>query len=240
MDESNLVNGKPVYYWVDVKDATVPSDAGFVALVNCTNITVQHVELYNNGHGILLALTTDSMVALNSFTGNRVGVGIYQSSRNTVSENYIFNNGVGIEVGDSVENEIVGNSIKENNGWGIRFTGSQRDNIIYRNNFIYNKVTDGLQVSIDKRYGPGLGNRWDNGSEGNYWSDYATRYPNATQIEGTQIGNTVFYINENNQDNCPMLTQTVIPEFSSTALVVILLTLVSIGSVTYKRKLTKN
>lgn len=241
MDESNMINGKPVCYWIGVKGATVPSDAGFVALVNCTNITVQHMELSSNSHGILLAFTTDSMVKLNSFTGNSaVGVGIYQSSRNTVSENYITNNGWGIEVGDSLANEIIGNTITENNGWGIRFTGSQKDNIIYHNNFVNNKVTEGLQVSIDKRYGRGLGNIWDNGSEGNYWSDYTTRYPNATQIEGTQIGNTVFYINENNQDNYPMLTQTVIPEFSSTALVVILLTLVSIGSVTYKRKLTKN
>jgi hypothetical protein len=48
-------------------------------------------------------------------------------------------------------------------------------------------------------------NIWDDDYEGNYWGDYLTRYPNATEIPGTGTGNTPFVINENNVDNHPLL-----------------------------------
>jgi len=70
-----------------------------------------------------------------------------------------------------------------------------KDNIIYHNSFIDNRVGARLQVSIDKRYGPGLGNAWDNGERGNYWSDYLTRYANATEVDDSGIGDTPYVIN---------------------------------------------
>lgn len=36
IDSSNMVEGKPVYYWVNRENMTVLSDAGYVALINCT------------------------------------------------------------------------------------------------------------------------------------------------------------------------------------------------------------
>ena len=237
IDGSNTVNGKPICYWFDVKDRTVPSDAGYVALINCKNITVQNLQLSHNGEGIILVSTTDSTITQNSITANRnEGIGLYHSSRNIISENYIATNGRGSEVGfwgrgigvsDSFENQIIGNTITENNGYAIRFTGDQRDNLFYHNNFIDNKVHEGLQVSIDKIFGLGLGNAWDNGEEGNYWSDYVTRYPNAAEVDGSGVGDTAFYINENNQDNYPLLNPVdveVIPEFLSWIILPLLLT----------------
>jgi len=46
-------------------------------------------------------------------------------------------------------------------------------------------------------------NVWDNGAEGNYWSNY-----NCT-------GDTSHVIDENNQDNYPLVKQYLIPEFPS-------------------------
>jgi parallel beta-helix repeat protein len=59
VDTSNLVDGKPMVYWVNQQDRTVPSEVGYVALINCRNITIRNLTLTNNGHGILLASTTD-------------------------------------------------------------------------------------------------------------------------------------------------------------------------------------
>lgn len=39
VDTSNSVNGKPIYYWVNEHYKTVPSNAGFVILKNCSGIT---------------------------------------------------------------------------------------------------------------------------------------------------------------------------------------------------------
>ena len=108
--------------------------------------------------------------------------------------------------------------IIENNGWGIRLNGSQRDNVIHHNNFINNTVAEGLQVSIPATWifnyrssgeGPiltaGNPNMWDDGKEGNYWSDYMARYPNASEVNNTHVGDTPFFINENNIDRYPLM-----------------------------------
>ena len=88
------------------------------------------------------------------------------------------------------------------------FWSDQHDNIFYHNNFIDNKPPDNnLQVSMlglypDKSANPSI---WDNGKEGNYWSDYLARYTNATEVDNTGIGDTPFVINENNIDHYPLM-----------------------------------
>ncbi len=103
-------------------------------------------------------------------------------------------------------------------------------NIILKNHFINNQQ-DGIDVSIPGTRNwpsldmvPGPANTWDDGKEGNYWSDYYTRYPNASEIGGTGIGNTPYVINENNIDHKPLLapiqisTQTPPPQNTQTPL----------------------
>jgi parallel beta-helix repeat protein len=100
IDYSNTVNGKPVYYWVNRQDMTVPLDAGYVVLVNCTRITVKDLNLTHNIQGIALAFTSNSIIANNSIADNFDGVRLDHSS-NT--------------------NSISGNNITANTCYGIRF-----------------------------------------------------------------------------------------------------------------------
>jgi parallel beta-helix repeat protein len=58
IDTSNTVDGKPVYYWTNKHDKTVPLNASCVILVSCKNITVQNLSLSGNSHGIVLIYTT--------------------------------------------------------------------------------------------------------------------------------------------------------------------------------------
>jgi parallel beta-helix repeat protein len=96
IDTSNSVDGKPVYYWVSEKDKSVPSNAGYVALVRCLNITVQGLNLSHNGQGILLVETNNSSVTGNIITYNNYGValfGMYEPcTNNTVSQNQVSQN----------------------------------------------------------------------------------------------------------------------------------------------------
>ncbi|MCW4007592.1 MAG: PQQ-binding-like beta-propeller repeat protein [Candidatus Bathyarchaeota archaeon] len=323
IDASNTVNGKPVIYWVNQTGRTVPADAGFVALINCTNMKVQGLNLTNNGNSILLVNTTESEVvrnsvkecekgiylincqrilisenaienneegislensqnntiALNNIAENRIGVyalsssannifdnviarntedgmdlcgernstilnnmvvdnnqtGIsvfdsmgnsivanritgtagngvklwYNANSNKILQNHVAANGVGILIADSGDNLLIGNNFTGNSEWGLRLEGTQNNNKIYLNNFVSNK-SERLPVSIPGIWSlqetkPGGGNVWDNGTAGNYWSDYTKRYPNASESGNSGIGDTPYYINENNIDRYPLM-----------------------------------
>lgn len=45
---------------------------------------------------------------------------------------------------------------------------------------------------------------WDNGSVGNFWDDYQTKYPNATELTDSGVGSTPYLIDENNTDHYPL------------------------------------
>jgi len=310
IDDSNTIDGKPIYYWVGQHDRTVPSDAGYVALVSCYRITVQNLNLANNGQGVLLVSTNNSLITKNHMPNNDYGIAVYspyaQCMNNTITENeivgntkdgvftwgsigsnitknyiannninginafdftgggivgnnvtsnveagiklwgdtltdvlgnYVANNGVGIHL-ESSENRIVSNVIIENIGFGMYLgseviSGGSTNNIIHHNSFINNHVekaettyikpvitsikpeVEGLQVFVPAFMEWRVNNVWDDGEEGNYWSDYVTRYPNATEVEELGIGNTPFYIDEKNIDRYPLLKPIEIPEVPS-------------------------
>jgi len=187
VDTSNLVDGKPIIYWVNQHDKIVPSDAGYVALVKCENITVQSLNVANNSDGIFLAFTNQSIITGNTLTNNNNGIKFWGSS----------------------SNHIVGNNIRENEN-GIFFSGASfldvfhypsPNNTIYHNNFIDNgnNVGDVAGSWWIQGSTPAV-NIWDNGSEGNYWSNY-----NGTDNDGDGIGETPFIIDDKNQDKYPLM-----------------------------------
>jgi len=115
VDASNTVDGKPIYYWIEQHDKTVPSDAGHIALINCTGITVQNANLINNGQGILLAYTRNSRIVKNTVANNTFGVALFHSSNNTIDGNTITNHNRGIWLDDSSNNNLIsGNYLTKN------------------------------------------------------------------------------------------------------------------------------
>jgi hypothetical protein len=51
----------------------------------------------------------------------------------------------------------------------------------------------------------GTSNQWDNGSLGNYWTDYGERYKQAIEVGSSGIGSIPYYLNENNTDYYPIM-----------------------------------
>jgi len=93
VDASNTVDGKPIYYWVNRRDATVPTDAGDVILVYCKNITVQNLNLTSKGSAIQLHNTTDSSIIKNDITNSYSGIYFEYSSNNLIYHNNFINIG---------------------------------------------------------------------------------------------------------------------------------------------------
>jgi parallel beta-helix repeat protein len=237
VDTSNIVDGRPIYYWIDHVNERVPVNAGYVALVNSVNITVEDVTLTNNIQGVLIACSrkleirnskfannvygvnlvdsVSNIITKSNMTSNIYGVGFRQSSNNAFTENTVTNNTDGVLLlYSSNNNTITGNNITANRKCGIDLTAST-SNVISENNigansnygiwlasssnntFYHNNLVDNTnQVYLENSFN----NTWDNGCEGNYWSDY-----DGADLDGNGIGDTWYIINEDNIDNYPLM-----------------------------------
>lgn len=223
VDTSNTVNGKPIYYWVNQHDRTVPADACCVALIGCTRITVKNLNLAGNLAGVFLGSTTYSTITNNRLSNNADGIRFDASSYNTVSGNTITNNGegvglcwssshnniygnainanyTGIFITESASNNIIGNNIS-NSGWtGIYTQHCSGINVIHHNNFINNTKQWNDVVLTSPDISPISVSVWDDGKEGNHWDDYV-----GVDNDGNDIGDTPYVLGVKNQDNYPLI-----------------------------------
>jgi parallel beta-helix repeat protein len=160
-----------------------------------------------------------------SFPGT--GISVWGGESNVIAGNQIANNLCGIFLGENTHsNSILGNNIAINTR-GVQIQGSQ-SNSIYNNNF-NNKLFD---ILIGSSTETALVNHFDNGTAGNYWSNY-----NGTDSNGDGIGDTPYIINEENQDNYPLMEQIVIPEFPSwTPFLIVGLIATFMLSIIYRRR----
>ena len=144
IDTSNKIDGKPLYYLVSVSDYLVPSDAGFVGVINSNNVTVKDLTLENNSEGILFAYTRNSRIENVIALNNKYGIyGIFLDvcSNNIIVNNSVSNSYIGIcHIGNS--NTITNNNVS-NSSYGISLSGS--DNTITNNN-----------ISLNDQYGISL------------------------------------------------------------------------------------
>jgi parallel beta-helix repeat protein len=212
---------------------TANSGVGISLSESSNNNSISGNNLGNNYGGIWLYSSSNNTLTRNNITNNNHdGISLSYSSGNIISGNNITNNDYndiylsgGIDLFYSSGNIICGNNITNNKDYGIQLLYSSNNNSIYHNNFINN---------LEQVYSSKLTNTWDDGAgKGNYWSDYEERYPNATKIGG--IWGTPYVIDENNQDNYPL----VVPEFPTWTSMLLILILLTVATAFYKRRLLK-
>jgi parallel beta-helix repeat protein len=163
IDDSNKIEGKPIIYWVNEHSKSVPKNIGFLALVDCTEITVKDITLKENDEGLLMVSSDDCMIENVMLKDNFIGFLLIDSNDNTFSEcTSKYNDYWGIWLTDS-----SGNVITECTFSGCGLVGalleSSSGNELYYNNFKSNTA----HASDDGT------NTWDDGSGmGNYYDDY--------------------------------------------------------------------
>jgi len=177
-------------------------------------------SLSNGGYGIFVIGDSNRIIKNNvtdGLAGIEIGVGSYNIIRgNRATGNFHH----GISISAAFNNIIYENHIA-NNQYGISTLRNHKyrvtNNTIYRNNIINNvdqvrtDVTEWHWVdgeAVSRKIDLCTINYWDNGREGNYWSDY-----NGTDSDGDGIGDTPYIICEHNKDNYPLMNPIVIPDF---------------------------
>jgi parallel beta-helix repeat protein len=154
------------------------------------NNTIYRNNITNSSFGIELWSNSYNSIRENNITNNEKGVILEFSSNNIFFKNNIVNGTYGVWLDQFSSNNTFSENNIEQNSYGIRIFSSS-NNSIYHNNFVSNTRQIFSSNSM---------NSWDNGAEGNYWSDYA-----GADLDPDGIGDSPYVIDVNNTDNDPLM-----------------------------------
>lgn len=162
------------------------SERDAIYLGNSTSSTISTNIMTNSTYGVWLERSSSyNVIRGNTITNSSKGIRLAgNSNNNAVYDNTLQDNDDGIDLSSSF-NTICENTLKRNS-YGIYSASSKETgNTIYRNNFISNTI----QASILTK---SLVQAWDNGVEGNYWSDYTGEDLNGDGIGDTNVPHREF------------------------------------------------
>ena len=166
---TNLVNGKPLYYYLNEINLEPNNftNAGQLILVNCTDSLISNLNTsfcsqgislyycdnnnitgntanYNNNSGLYLEFCFHNTISGNTVNNNWYGLLLFFSFYNNITGNSAKNNGVGIKLEDSDYNIVSGNTAN-NSDWGLHLQSSHYNNI-KGNTANYNRYGKGLYL----------------------------------------------------------------------------------------------
>jgi nitrous oxidase accessory protein len=173
-------------------------------------------------YGIELTRASNYLIKGNQISAVSVGIAVRDSllspdkavtsKNNTITENRIVNCGDRAVYFIFTKENLMANNVIADSTRGLALMWTD-NNIVHHNNFLGN----GQQVATGKEPEFSGGSQirysicqWESNGEGNYWSDYT-----GTDTDGDGIGDTPYYINEENSDNYPLMNQAAVPEFKA-------------------------
>jgi parallel beta-helix repeat protein len=186
-----------------------------LTVTNANNVTIKNFIITINSYfdeDILLNNCSSITISSNILTGSpperesRVlssGIVVWGGTLNVITGNLIIGNSRGIDFeSQTSNNRVFGNNITGNSR-GLWISSSE-NNSIFNNIFDKNAVNVFITGETAFRWSEtvvlSLMNTFDNGTIGNYWSNY-----NGTDNNGDGIGDIPYIIDENNRDNHPLM-----------------------------------
>ena len=159
----NLVNGKPIYYYVNQTNLEINNDwnIGQILLVNCNQSTLSNLIISSGSVGISLLYSYDNIISAcilnhhtwglnlalshsNTISGvtlnyNMIAIELRESNFTTIKENRVLANDFGMFLSKSDNNQISGNFINNNLRFGI-YLDYSKFNLIKANTINSNDI----------------------------------------------------------------------------------------------------
>ena len=160
-------------------DDTVPWTIGIdLATKDRHNLTIKNLNIRNFYIGTYL-YTSNNTITGCAVSDNIVGI-LLSGDSNTITSNYIARNEEGVF-------------------FGVNTPGDEPLNIVLtHNSFVGNIVHFSGCFCVDYNTTEAV-HTWDDGEQGNYWSDY-----NGTDADGDGVGDTPYVIDVQNRDRYPL------------------------------------
>jgi parallel beta-helix repeat protein len=218
-------NGTATDIWIIGQGPDQPTNGTLVPWVigidmghaEVNGVVIKNLNVKNFSIGMYI-WTHNNTVTGNAVSENIVGV-LLSGSDNTITQNYIGNNDMGIFFGVNQPGDEPLNIVLTHNSFvdnGVHFSGCFCQG--------YNTIE--------------AVHTWDDGKEGNFWSDY-----NGTDADGDGVGDTPYVIDVQNRDRYPLMqisatqpTATLKMPVETIAVAIGLLTLVVVAVIAYRRK----
>jgi len=175
---------------INLTDNEMITDSVAVNATRVQDVVIAHND-FSEDYVLSMSISNSSNILItgNNITGFLEGVEIHNSSSVVFSNNILSGTGnPGVFIEGSNSSTFCGNSFLQTH-CGISLKQSN-NNLIYDNNFQDNFRDTSCQGST---------NAWDNGSEGNFWSNYT-----GIDVNADGIGDTPYMIDANNTDNHPL------------------------------------
>ncbi|MFQ5999361.1 MAG: nitrous oxide reductase family maturation protein NosD [Candidatus Bathyarchaeia archaeon] len=226
--DNTIIDGKGLGWTLKIVEASNVTISGFtiqnspsgkagIFLYYSTKNNISNNILKDHDVAIYSVFSNSNVIESNKVTDNLVGIDISMaSSKNKIENNDVISNelyGIALIHG-AHSNEVENNNIFQNK-YGIRMSYRSENNSIFNNQIINNQVgiyedelTHGYRIfhnnfinnTLEVDLHNSSVNAWDNGVEGNYWSNY-----NGTDFDQDGIGDAPYILNQNNQDNHPLM-----------------------------------
>ena len=190
--DATIIDGQETGTVVEIEDYVENATLSGFTIQNSGKIADENQPYYDSG--IRISWSNANSISGNVVINNKLGIYVLDSFYNTISNNRITNNSFGFYfMGWSQESDynVISENDVTNNEYGMYVLWGSNDNDIYHNSFVDN---------TEDAYNVNSINAWDNGVEGNYWSDY-----NGNDVDHDGIGDTPCVIDANNTDHYPLM-----------------------------------